>query len=185
MTRVLNIQNESSGALLGQPGSQSYLLGEIERHLHSYERWLGAAAVPVGETHIADSASDGVAPFSIDAGDDVFGAWVQIIGSEDTPVISGNVKFDLHRIFVESVEKDDHHILQIGFGASGAAALSAEDYLELVFKPTGAGALSEPGPIQVNSRRQNVGTKAWARVLAPSQNTSIVTFFVGIHEYEG
>jgi hypothetical protein len=36
---------------------------EIETHLHSRERWFGLAALPSGETHVADL--DTIAPFEV------------------------------------------------------------------------------------------------------------------------
>ena len=178
------IDNAASDGLTGVAGSVAYEVGEIERHHHNWERWLAAAAVPAGETHVADPIADNPVPFVVDAGNDTPGAWLQIGGSDDTPVRAGQVKFDLHRIEIVDWEHNSQlHIVQIAFGASGAAAFAAGDYTEFPFT-TGVGT-AKVNPIDVLSRRQDAGTKCWIRTFAPSQNTSTISVFIGIHEYVG
>jgi hypothetical protein len=81
----------AADGLLGVADSVAYRVADVERHLLNWERWMGLAAVPVGETHRADSITDNPDPFQADAGNDDWGAWLQILGSSDTPVIAGNV----------------------------------------------------------------------------------------------
>ena len=169
--------------LLGVNNSLAYRTHEIERHFHSYERWLEAAAAASGETHVADVLGAGAGAFQLDAGNDDWGAWVQILGSSDTPVITGSAKFDLHRIEVETEERTGTYFLQFGFGATGAAALTAGDYTEAVY--TGPAGAQTGGPIVVQSRRITKGVKAWARAKCPGQNTGTIDFYLGLHEYEG
>ena len=170
--------------LTGVEGSLAYHVEELDRHHHNYERWMAAAAVPVGETHIADSISDNQTAFQADGGNDTWGAWVQILGSDDTPVRTAQEKFDLQRLLVVDHEHNTNcYLVQIGFGASGAAALAAGTYTEITLV-TGAGS-TEVGPIDMISRRQDKETKAWARVWAVGKNTGTLDFLVGIHEYEG
>lgn len=179
------IDQQAVDGLLGTPDSLAYKVHEIERHLHSWERWFGAAAVPVGETHIADRINDTNTPFQLDGGNDTWGSWVQILGSTDLPVIVGRAKFDPHEILFTDIEKSGKiHKLQIGFGASGAAALAAMAFTEIVFFSS----LAFPGealPARLQTRRQDVDTKAWARIWVVGENTGTVDFFYGIHEYEG
>ena len=155
---------------------------EAERHLHGYERWCGLSSSPVGEVTRCDSAS--TLTFQIDGGNQTWGAWVQIMGSGDTPIVdAGNVKYDLHRLVFKAVERNAViHRIQVGFGASGAAALSAGTYTEVMVR-SGTGVIV-PGPVDIQDRRQDVGTKAWARAWVLTQNTGTVDFFFGIHEYE-
>jgi len=170
--------------LTGIEGSLAYIVAEIERHFHNVERWMAAAAVPVGETHVADSISDNQTAFQADGGNDTWGPWVQILGSDDTPVRAAQEKFDLHRLLVIGHEHNTNtYLMQIGFGASGAAALSAETYTDITLV-TGSGS-TEVGPIELMSRRQDKETKAWARVWAVGKNTGTLDFLVGLHEYEG
>ncbi len=154
---------------------------EVERHLHNRERWAGAAAVPSGEAHVADF--DVMTPFQPDAGDDTFGAWGQALGSSDTPIVTGMTRFDPHKLFITAAERNTAiHRIQVAWGASGAAAFSAGDYTEVMFKPPGAAFISTP--IGLKAKRQLSGTKVWVRIWAAGQNTGTLDMFLGIHEYE-
>jgi hypothetical protein len=172
-----------SPGLDGTDDSLGYRVGEIERHLHAYERWMELAGTPAAETHRADPAGTGAGIFQIDAGNDDWGAWLQILGSSDTPIISGSVKFDLHRLLVTATERNATYVVQIAFGATGAAALAAGAYIETVFSPSSN--LVDSGPVNVQSRRIAVGTKGWARCICPGQDTATLSFMIGLHEYEG
>lgn len=177
---------ESSG-LDGTHDSLGYRVAEIERHLHSNESWLGAAVTPSGETHRADRVGTSVTAFSIDGGGGgggSWGSWVQIVGSSDTPCRTGMVRFDFHKLFITAVERASTvHFIQIGFGDSGAAALAADTYTELVYR-SGA-AVQREAPVIFQTRRQLAGVKVWARCWAVGNDTGTLGFFIGLHEYEG
>lgn len=158
--------------------------GEIETHLHSYERWFEIAASPSGETHVADAVGTVSAggSFTLDAGNNTWGSWVQILGSSDTPFIAGKTHYDLHRIEVESTERTQTYFFQVAFGDSGAAGLAADDYSTTIFTPTSN--QIDSGPIVIQDERKVAGTKAWARCMCAGQNTGTMEFFFGIHEYD-
>jgi hypothetical protein len=103
---------------------------------------------------------------------------VQVLGSSDTAQ-----KYDLHRLLITATERNLVYVVQIGFGTSGAAALSAGTYTEAPFLP--ASNLVDSGPVDVQSRRQAAGTKAWARCICPGQNTATLDLMIGLHYYEG
>jgi len=156
---------------------------EIERHLHSFERWFGAAVVPNGEIHVADRIGTTTAAFRADGGNNTWGSWLQILGSADTPADVGMTYFDGHRWLVTAIERANAvHFIQVAAGASGAEALAAGAYSEFPIKPITVQARASPGWIQ--SFRIAAGTKVWLRVWAVGQNTGTVDFFFGIHEYE-
>ena len=178
------IDNLTTLGLSGTHDSLAYRTGEIERHFHSYERWFEEAGTPTA-THKADrigtvGAADA---FQIDAGNDTWGSWVQILGSEDTPAVAGNLHYDFHRLAITATERNDTYYLQIGFGESGAAALAANSYTAAIFKPVSN--QIDSAPVTVQSRRQDAGTLAWARCMCPGQNTATIDFYFGLHEYEG
>ena len=174
----------ATNGLSGTNNSLAYRIGEVERHFHGWERWFGLAGTPDAEVKRADAIGTTVAPFVIDAGNATWGNWLQILGSSDTPASVGSAKFDLHKIMIVDVERDNSiHFLQIAAGTSGAAALTAGTYTEFVFKPQAVN--TEETPFELMMRRQNAGTKVWARVLAVGADTGTVSFFVGLHEYEG
>lgn len=159
---------------------------EIELHHHNFERWFELAGTP-GANHFAVRIgdADGAGAFQVDAGDSTaaptWGAWVQILGSDDTPQLTGATHYDLHRIEISATERSAPYFIQIGFGATGAAALTAGTYTELVFAPSGI--VGEQSTISLFSKRIAVDTNAWARCLCPGQNTGTLDFYFGLHEY--
>ena len=178
------IDLQATDGLNGIVDSLAYRIHETERHLHGWERWYGVAVTPSGETHIADRIGTAVAALQVDAGNDTWGTWTQILGSADTPADSGNVSFDLHRLFVEAVERaNTEYYIQIACGASGAAGLSAGDYTEFVYEAVTAAGVEMP--MEMMMRRCVVTTKMWMRLFVPGQNTGTMDFYFGLHEYEG
>ena len=178
------IDNASADGLAGVESSLAYHVEEIDRHIHNYERWAAAAAVPAGETHVADDITTSQTPFQADGGNNTWGPWLQVLGSDDTPFRTAQLKYDMHRLLIVGHEHNTTvYQIQVAFGASGAAALAAETFTEFPLV-TGSGA-TEVGPIDMLSRRQDAGTKAWVRVWAVTKNTGTLDFLVGIHEYEG
>jgi len=156
---------------------------ETERHLHNWERWFAAAAVPDGEDHVADSILTSDVPFVVDGGADDWGVWLQILGATDTPAIAGNTKFDAHRLLFTAHEVNNNlYLIQYAAGASCAAALSAGTYTE--FGVTTGGGNSQISPVGIIMRRRDIGTKIWIRTWASNQaGGGTLSFIHGIHEY--
>lgn len=178
------IDSAATNGLLGVHDSLAYRVHENERHSHNWERWFGLANVPDAEVHVADRIGVTGTPFQMDAGNNDWGAWIQVLGSLDTPTAVGSVYYDLHRLQVVAVERTTAvHFVQLAQGASAALALASRNYTEFVFHPLGQ--QGQRVPIPVLDRRQEVGTKSWVRCMAPGQNTALVSFFHGLHEYEG
>ncbi len=180
---LAKIDNLAIEGLLGTEDSLGYKTEEIETHFHSCERWFGLAAAPSGETHRADRLASGMGAFEIDAGNDDWGSWVQIVGTLDLPTNSF-IKYDLHRIFVIDSQRSQEYFIQIAFGNdTPAAALLALDYTEFLFKaPTVA---TSGVPLKIQSGTRSAGNKAWARGLVPGQVSGTLNFYFGIHEYPG
>ena len=186
-TDIANIHAETkyiqSTATPAEPTPESllYILKEIEIHLHSWERWFETAASADGEVHVADNIGNGSGAFQIDAGNDDWGAWVQLIGSSDTPDETGSDYYDLHRIDIEATERNETYFFQFGFDASGVDALTNGNYTEVVIHPVSNQADSIP--VIVQTPRIAAGTKAWVRCKCPGQNTATLDFYIGLHEY--
>jgi hypothetical protein len=176
------IDNKAVDGLTGVYNSLAYRVAEIERHFHSAGRWFGKATTASGEDHVADRIGSNNGAFQIDAGDNAWGAWVQILGATDTPADTGKVYFDPHEIVITAAERTALYYIQIGRGASGAAALTAGTYTELALDLTdrGGGAI-----VDVQTGRAPAGSKLWARCMCPGQNTATLDFVMGLHEYEG
>ena len=182
------IDDYPTRGLLGTADSLAYRIGEVERHFHNWERWLcKAAAGTESATHLADRigvTADSYAPFVLTSGNpNTWGAWVQLLGSGDTPVIAGMAKFDVHRILVTTTNQTGIWFVQLAFGASGAAALTAETFSSIVYVSEGPGDRSSP--IEVFTRRQAAGTLMWARAWSVSANPKTLALMFGLHEYEG
>jgi hypothetical protein len=177
------IDNAVVDGLLGVANSLAYKVTEIERHLHSGARWFEEAGTPTA-AHKADRIGTvgGAGAFRIDAGNDTWGDWVQIFGSDDTPTVEGKAYFDPHQIIVEDVEKAVTYFIQIGRGASGDAALTAGTYSEFIYAATNT---KDSGIIVVQTGRAPAGSLLWARCMVSDEDTAWLDFYIGIHEYEG
>ena len=165
---------------------------EAEKHVHSGERWLAAAATPSGETHIADRVGAGAAgaeasPLQVDAGNDDWGSWTQILGSSDTPLDSGSAThFDLHRLIIHDAEDTtQRYIVQMALQEDAPAddPGASDTYTEFELISAGVGANATTIPFDIQNPRVPAGTKVWMRTRAPNQNTSTIDFCIGIHEY--
>lgn len=165
---------------------------ETAYHFHSGQRGFGAAASPSGETHIADRVGTGAAgaeagPLVVDAGNDDWGTWTQILGSSDTPVDSGsNVKFDFNEVVITAYEHtSQRYMIQIALqeDAPSDDPGASDTYTEWEATSGGVGVNSTPIQIPFNSVRVAVGTKVWMRTRAPNQDTSTISFYIYLHEY--
>lgn len=176
------IDNAATSGLTGVADSLAHRVAEIERHIHSAGRWFEKAATPAGETNVADRIGSGAGAFEIDAGNNDWGSWVQILGSEDTPADTGKVYFDPHEFVVSYAERTGLYYVQLGRGATGAAALLAGTYSEFALDETDRAGGSI---ISVQTGRAPAGSKLWARCKSPGNDTAKLQFVFGIHEYEG
>jgi hypothetical protein len=171
--------------LLGTADSLAYRIAEIERHNHSWERWMCKATTPSG-THFADRIginAGAIVPFELTAGNDTWGAWLQILGSGDTPVIPTMTKFDIHKWTTTTTDSITPWYIQIGFGTSGAQAVTDNTFCSFVFVP--ASSSDRTTPITLQTRRIAAGTLAWARGWSVGANGKKASFMFGLHEYEG
>jgi hypothetical protein len=174
--------------LTGTADSLAYKVQEMERHAHSDESWFGLAVAPDAELHVADRIGTTIAPFVLDggagAGTGSWGAWVQVLGSSDTPARTGDVKYDFHKLLVVAAERaNTAYFIQVGFGTSGAQALADGTYTEFAY--WAGAAVSRAAPLVFQCRRHAVGTKAWARTWAVGSDTGTISVLWGLHSYEG
>ena len=154
---------------------------EIEKHLHSAGSWFEQATTPNAEIHVADRIGDGAGAFQMDAGNDDWGAWCQVLGSGDTPARAGQNFFDPHEMVVSATEKTATYFVQIARGDSGAAGFAAGMYTEFVYA---AGTVKFTGILAVQTGRAPAGSKIWARCKAPGEDTATMDFYIGLHEYD-
>lgn len=156
---------------------------EIERHLHSNEKWFGLAAAPSGETHRADRIDGAIAPFQVTCGNNAYGDWLQIMGSEDTPVQEGMTKFDFNRLLVTALSGTGLYALQISCCelTDLPAMLASENYTDIAYQGLLAGI--DVGITQVNNERAPTGAKIWIRGANVGGNATTIDFYISLHEY--
>lgn len=175
------IDDKAIDGLSGVVGSLAYEVATIEKHIHNWERWIGLAAVPDGEVHRFDI--DSMTPFQMDAGNDTWGPWLQIVGSEDFPIESGMTKRDAHRMLIVDTERDVQITrIQIAGGEDADAAVTAGNYTELMVVPLRG---ANHAPFEIMTGRAPSTMKGWIRCWVDGQDTGTVDFFLGVHEYEG
>lgn len=179
------IDEASVKGLLGGHNSLAYRVHEIEKHFHSNEKWMGIAAVASGEIHVADRIAGGILPFNLLSGNDDFGNWVQIMGSADTPIKAGMVKFDMHRFIVTTTNSTNIFAIQVCIGESAdlAALILAEDFTEFTY--ISASNNNDSGIEEAMNSRADAGSKVWARCLCINADAKTLSGYYGIHEYIG
>ena len=171
--------------LAGTVNSLAYRVHEIERHFHSSASWFEAAGTP-SATHFADRIGTvgGAGAFQLDAGNNTWGSWVQLLGSDDTPARDSQVYFDPHEIVITATERAGTYFIQMARGESGAAALVAGTYTEVVYESDAVGVKAK-GITQIQTGRAPAGSRLWARCMCPGEDTATIDFYLGIHEYQG
>lgn len=158
---------------------------EIEKHLHSNERWFEKATLATGELHVADRIGSGSGAFQADAGNDDWGAWIQVLGTLDTPAIAGKKYFDGHRAEFTAAESNSVYFVQIvaqNTNPNTGGIENASNITEFVLRPLSN--VLDSGPVDIQTIRVLAGTKIWVRLMCPGQNTATLDFYFGIHEYD-
>lgn len=154
---------------------------EIERHLHNRERWFGKS----GDQSVNDWAVEaGLTVFQSISGNGDFGGdpndEAKILGTDDTPAITGMTRFDGHRIVVNAASNANPYVLRVIYGTGTmAAAEGAGQYSDVVLTEAKKGT-----PVEIIMKRRTCGSdKIWVRAKNATNNATI-DFFFGIHEYE-
>jgi len=153
---------------------------EAEKHMHNRERWFGKLGVQTA-TDWGDEAS--IAPYQAISGLGIFGAdgndEALVLGTDDTPAISGMTKFDAHRILITASNTATDWVLRLIYGTGTMAdAETAGQYTDMMIQEARKGS-----PVEVLMPRAGCGSsKLWLRAKNASDDAT-VDFFVGIHEY--
>ena len=180
----LKLDDKATLGLAGTYNSLAYRVHEIEKHFHNSEDWFGVAASPSATNKADDVTTGTLAAFQIDAGEDAWGAWVQILGSADTPNRDGMAKFDLHKIqFVDAETAAVKFFVQISVGATGDAGITALNYTTIAY--TSAASKATEAAVNFMMKRADAGSLVWARCMAIGTDTCTLDFYFGLHEYVG
>lgn len=155
---------------------------DIETHLHSWERWFGLNPNPTG-TSKAIRIGTGNGPFQLDAGNDDWGTWVELFGTDDTPADVGKLFYDVHKMLVIATQHGGPLYLQLACGASGAGALAAGTYTEVAYT-SGVSVAVSPTPTRIQTARAPAGDQLWGRTFSPGNASGTIDFYLGMHEYD-
>jgi hypothetical protein len=181
------IDNKATDGLLGVSNSLAYRVHEIERHFHGRERWFGKLAVQTA----TDWADNTIAtPYRCISGNNDYGGDANdealVVGTADTPAITGNTRFDLHRVLVVDSSSTTVWKLQLVYGTGTMAdAITAGQFSTFMVRVDAAAGQLPNVPCEVMLPRGTCGsTKVWLRGWNATNNATL-DFFVGWHEYEG
>lgn len=180
------IDNAPVDGLDGTPDSLGYKIEEIEKHFHNHEHWRGKLAVQTGTDWFDDNIDT---PFRAISGPNSYGADANdealVIGSADTPISAGMVKYDPYRISIAALSTDTEWKLRMIYGTGTMAeAITAEQFSEVMAINIVAGSKSGGTPLDFRMPRLDIGTKVWLQAWNATDNATC-DFFVGVHEYTG
>jgi hypothetical protein len=158
----------------------------IEEHFHTQEYWLGISGDQSGNDWAADTlnvfqAISGANDYGGDADDEA-----KVLGTADTPMIAGNITFDVRQILIEDVSVDTVWKLRIAWGTTTVGnAVAAGDYTEIMLQFDSTNPQQSAGiPISIRMPRLTAGSdQVWIEAWNATDNATI-DFFVGIHEYD-
>jgi len=180
------LDNAPSSGLAGTEDSIGYKVTEIEKHFHNVERWFGKLAVQTA----TDWADTNLTPFRAISGANTYGAdpgdEAQVLGTADTPHISGGVKYDPYRISILELSSDTIWRLRMIYGAGTMVeAIAAGQYSELMVSNIVTGSKAGGTPVDFRMPRLRCGIdKVWVQAWNATDNATC-DFFVGLHEYSG
>lgn len=175
---INKIDSASTDGLTGTPDSLAYRANELERHIHSSEYWFGAAVAPDAELHVADRIDAGVVAFEIEGDNNTYGSFVLIHGTDDTTT-QGFVFGDAHRIMIEDVSTTATTFVRFYTGESASRVFLTEVVIKAQTNQI------DSGPIEIQMLRVPFNVKLWAQCMTPGEDAKTVSFYYGIHGYEG
>jgi hypothetical protein len=179
------IERASTLGLGGVQNSLSYRLGEIDRHIHSMERWYGSTA------GVAPGLQTSLTGFRLtsDAAANTFGVAVAVFNGVEVMGFASTVFYDLHKLLVLNVQNNAKtYRIRLAFSdgvayANYAAAVAAGCFTDVCVKIDNTAL--DATPIFVQMRRMVKTTKIWAAVATADAVAQWIDFIVGLHEYEG
>lgn len=158
----------------------------VEEHHHGRERWLGKLASQTA----TDWADDVLTPFVAISGANAYGAdandEAQVLGTADTPIRSGMIFFDFHRILIVSVDHGTPYKLRIVWGTGTMAdAITAGQTSEFMVQFDNVNPQLSAGiPLYMQMPRLRSGIdKVWLQAWNATDNSEI-DFLIGLHEYD-
>jgi len=158
---------------------------EAAHHVHNREHWFGKSADQSGDDW---ALLEGLTTFQAISGNGDFGSdandEAKVLGVDDTPIIAGQTKFDIHKILVQALSTDTPWIIRVVYGSGTmAAAISAGQYSEIMVQNIVTGSKAGGVPIQIMMPQCVAGTdQIWIQAKNATDNATC-DFFVGVHGY--
>jgi len=158
---------------------------EAEKHIHGKERWFGKTVVQTATDWGTESS---LTPYVAISGEGTWGIGATdealVLGTADTPVITGMTKFDAHMIFAITLSSDTPYICRLVWGTGTMdAAVTALQYSTFVLQNIVTGSKAGGVPIAVMMPRLNCGVdQVWLQCMNATDDETL-DFFIGIHEY--
>ncbi len=143
----------------------SAILAHLDQHDHGRHWLMSKKALQTGSSK-ADSLALSFYDFDLTAdADSTFGTPVQLLGSSDTPVVSGFTLFDVHEVVITAVNSDTLYKLRLAWGASSEIGVAANDYTDLWIwgDTTNPQSVSNSG-LEVQIPSLAAGTLLWASI---------------------
>jgi len=158
---------------------------EVAHHFHTLERWYGISADQSGN----DWAADTLNPFQAISGNGDYGSdandEAKVLGTDDTPFITGEITYDLHRILIVDVSEDTEYKLRVVYDDTDmATGIAAGRYTEVMVNFDSTNPQQSAGvPVDLLMPKLTAGLyKVWIQCKNATDNATI-DFYVGGHGY--
>ena len=181
------------GGVLGDAGNRSVMTRldeildtaeEIEHHFHTKARWFGLS----GSVTATNWGDDTITPFVATSGNNTWGGATdadiaRVLGTADTPIIAGQLFFDMDSILIVSANQTSVYKLRFLWGmGTWAEAVAAGQYTETMAIVISAASKNTKEAIRMPRLRcglDQVWCQAWN-----ATNDGTISFFVGVHGYD-
>jgi hypothetical protein len=121
----------------------------------------------------------------ITTGNNYFGGWVCIVGSSDTPKVSGNAFFDLHEMLITGASDAAVYTIQFAWGVDTNARDANVTANKFSTTPSRRATNQDQTAVRtIMMPRVAVGSCVWARAAVVGANEKTISFYIGMHEYE-
>jgi hypothetical protein len=152
-----------------------------EDHFHNKERWFGISADQSGNDWALGETLTG---FVATSGNNAWGVTTdaaKIFGTDDTPILTGGLKFDVHKILVTANTSATTYKCRLIWGTGAVAdAVTAGQFTEFYFAQKDTD--TDRKITEIKCPKLAVDTQVWLEIWNAT-NDATLTFFVGVHEY--
>ena len=179
------IDSRAVNGLAGVANSLAYKVHEIEKHFHNKERSFGASADQSGNDW---ALAHSLTTFQAISGAGVFGADLndeaKLWGTDDVSPVTGDTRFDIHKILVVTLSADTPYILRLVWGTGTMAdAITAEQHSSFLVQNTVTGSKAGGSAVPVLMPRLTYGThKIWMQA-ACATNNATADVLLSLHGY--